>query len=124
MEDKDRYPDRDTFSYQLSLEAPAYLPPLPFVGEKKLAWAVYLILEFVLSMLIFWKVLFFFSISWAFIFSALIAWNFADPVADLKIDGKFFHRFLWDKIVYWLFYGRRSDTHYLSQGIMIKKYKE
>ena len=34
MEDKERYPDRDTFSYQLSLEAPSYLPPIPLVGEK------------------------------------------------------------------------------------------
>ena len=87
MEDKERYPDRDTFSYQLSLEAPSYLPPIPLVGEKKLSWAFYLILEFTLSMLFFWKVLFFFSVYWAFIFSALIAWNFADPVAYLKIDG-------------------------------------
>lgn len=121
MEDKERYHDRDTFSYQLSLEAPSYLPPIPLVGEKKLSWAFYLILEFTLSMLFFWKVLFFFSVYWAFIFSALIAWNFADPVADLKIDGKFFHRYLFDKIMYWLIYGRRKNTHYLSQGNLIKK---
>lgn len=120
MEEKDRYPDRDTFSYQFSLEAPSYLPPIPFIGEKKVSWAVYLILEFTVSMLIFWQVIFFLPIRWSFIFSALIAWNFADPIADLKIDGKFFHRFLFDKIIYWIFFRRKKNTHYISKGKLVK----
>jgi predicted membrane protein len=100
---------------------PSFLPPLPLLGEKKVSWSVYLILEFSILMVIFLKVLLFLNPWIGFVISFLFAVYTADKVADLKKDGKFFHRYIKDLIIFYWQFGRKRKTHYLNKGLLLKK---
>ncbi|GHU35670.1 hypothetical protein FACS1894192_00740 [Bacilli bacterium] len=118
--------DKKTFNYKRALEETnsfhqifGFALPVPI----EYSLVIYTLLIFLIETIIWWRLLHFIPVGWAFALATLGAYKLGQYLSDLKIDGKKAYRYVKDELIYYFKYGRKKDKWYLNKGIMYRRGK-